>query len=155
MGWLFNYNWSLSDVKRHILNYHSVVAHRSTNYGRHLWVVVENEGERFIELYLISKSNGGYGYKGMTEMCGPFATDCPLELLDLAPLPPESGFSASWREKVRKQASQKKARKQVEVGSIVKVYGKEYKVLGKKKRSYQVQSLQNGKVYLCSAAKME
>lgn len=161
MGWTSCGSWrNPSDVKREILSWYQkdgvkLLAHRSTSYGRNLWLAIEKDGERFIALYLISKAGGDYAYKGMTEMCGPCETDCPLALLELVPessLPKESGYSAKWREGVRKQASVRK--REIEVGSTVKVYGKEYRVLGKHKRSYKVQSLENGMVYRCSAAKM-
>lgn len=54
-------------------------------------------GERFIEVALIEKDRGCYGYKSMDEGMGPyFAEGCPLEFLELAP-----ERSPAWRARVR------------------------------------------------------
>jgi hypothetical protein len=59
---------------------------------------------RFIRVDLIMGNRikgGGYewGYKGMTESCGPCEVSCPLSYLDMVPDP--GGYATDWRAKVR------------------------------------------------------
>jgi hypothetical protein len=66
---------------------------------------------RFIRVDLIMGSRvkgGGYewGYKGMTESCGPCEVSCPLKYLDMVPDP--GGYATGWREKVREWHAKRK-----------------------------------------------
>lgn len=89
-----------------------VIAYRVV--GDNLWSVREctvtavdgkviKDRERVLLLDLMEPSSTGWGYKGMDEAMGPYETNCPVEFLDLAPMP-AGPYAASWREKVRANA---------------------------------------------------
>src|SRR5260370_40621778 len=78
------------------------IAHKTV--GNCLWVVFEHNSEdraaRFIGLYLLEKQRGyGWGYKPMDERMGPCELSCPLQFLDITPLP-ASPYPEAWRAKV-------------------------------------------------------
>ena len=63
-----------------------------------------------------------FGYKDMTEHCGPYYYDCPLSLLEMTDEP--TGESAiAWRKKVRDYHAAKKARAKPAAGLVIQ-YGK-------------------------------
>jgi hypothetical protein len=62
-----------------------------------LWLVRERDGERWIECCcLIMTDDKQHGYKRIHEADGPFATNCPLEFLEMAP-----SCCEEWRQSVR------------------------------------------------------
>lgn len=62
------------------------------------------------------------GYKDMTESMGPNCYSCPLEYLEMVPMP-ESPFAEEWRESVR--AWHKKRTRKFTIGEEIKlVYSK-------------------------------
>ena len=154
MGWTSGYK-SAAEIRRELNTVRTsvkVVRQTSTYYGRHFWTLYETaDGRRFIHLDLIEKAGNGWGYKGMSEEAHPFYYDCPSSLLA------EAGETTSkdvlaWREKVR--AFHERTTVTYNVGDRVMVYGKLYRVVGTIKRSYQIESLENSRIYKCSAAKM-
>lgn len=159
MGWNGDFS-SLKEIKEHLNNHlgdRKILDEAATNYGRNLWRLYETvEGERYICLYLIQKHEGALLYKDISESMGPLEVDCPLRFLERAPQP-EGEFAAEWRQKVQEYHQNKKEsqKAQFEVGSEVTIYGKQYRVMGKIKRSYAVQSLETGKVYRCGPTKMK
>jgi hypothetical protein len=72
--------------------------------GNVLWTVQEItkyfhngiESRCFIGCYLLSKSEGDWGYRPMDEGMGPYQYNCPLKYLAMAP-----EANKEWREKVR------------------------------------------------------
>jgi len=154
MGWTYGWN-SQSELKKYILKEalksERVLAHKSTNYGRHLWVVYQTENERFILLFLLSKNGadscGVWGYKDLSESCHPYYYDCPLDFLEMVP-----EGCAEWRAEVRNLAARRNT--EYNEGDSVTVYGKPYKVIGKIKKSYKIVS-PAGKIYKCSSEKMQ
>lgn len=65
------------------------------------WEVVgtgETTGAPFIVCYLMQK-HGTWGYKDLTESCGPLYHSCPESYLDLAP-EPDDDFAREWRARV-------------------------------------------------------
>jgi len=78
-----------------------------TVIGDKLWLAVEPaEGAHpktfgYIMLFLLMENPGyGWGYKPISEDMGPCYYDCPKHWLDMIP-DPKTGYSTSWREKVR------------------------------------------------------
>lgn len=109
MGWDFTKGASKQDVVKEILSGGGKpeeflpIAHKVV--GRCLWVVWEHNSvdrnARFIGLYFLDKNPGyGWGYKAMEESQGPYEVSCPLQFLDITPLP-DSPYSQEWRDKVR------------------------------------------------------
>lgn len=73
--------------------------------GMCLWAVQESvptvgPPNRFIALFCLGGDPEGWGYKGMSEDCGPHYDSCPLSYLDIAPIV-RSETSAEWRKRVR------------------------------------------------------
>jgi len=109
MGWDFTKDASKADIVRKCL-YGSAkpteyfpIAYRVVSNC--LWVVFEHISDdrsaRFIGLYLLQKKSGfGWGYNSMEEAMGPCEVSCPLQFLEITPLP-NSPCAEAWREKVR------------------------------------------------------
>lgn len=114
MGWSFSCNdigrkahiESLTN-QRHFSNGYIPITHRVV--GNHVWQLVQRpDGPKFIVLDLIAKERGGgWGYKSMTEDCGPYFFDCPPALLDKAD-PPATANAEAWRIKVFEYADRQK-----------------------------------------------
>ena len=115
MGWDFTKDASRHDIVKECLSggakpaEYFPIAHKTV--GNCLWVVFEHNSEdrnaRFIALYLLQKQNGfGWGYKAMEESMGPIEVCCPLQFLEIAPLP-QSPYAQNWREKVRAYHAEK------------------------------------------------
>lgn len=154
MGWSFG--WSSPSSLRAELNALrgslTIVKQASTCYGRHLWTLYEKpDGGRFINLDLIQKSGGDWGYKDIDEGMGPVECDCPLAFLDAAS-EPSNEYAKAWREKVR--AFHAKNARKYAPNDVVLVYGKRYRVIEQVKRSYRVVGIADGRVYKCPPSKM-
>jgi len=159
MGWL--YGWETrAQVVSHLLGDRNfdVLTSKSTACGGRLWVVLEptyesrERDEPFIALFLISKSDGLWGYKDMCESTGPGYYDCPLALLELAPVK-----DPEWREAVRAEAARRKTT--FTKGDRVLIYGCEYEVLAPNKRSYHLYKVMDdgslgSRLYRSTPAKM-
>lgn len=115
MGWEHTKGASKADIiKRCLLGSakpteYSPIAHKTV--GNCLWVVFEHDSvdrnARFIALYLLAKEQGfGWGYKAMEESMGPYEVSCPLQFLEITPLP-DSPYAQEWREKVREYHAKK------------------------------------------------
>jgi hypothetical protein len=158
MGWTFGYS-SLQEIAQEKIAAYSnrdgfkLLGHAATNYGRHLWLAIETPKQaQVIVLYRMERRGGDWGYKDMDESMHPFYYDCPLSLLDLVPGDNSDG-SLAWRMGVKEY--HRRASQTFQPGERVTVYGKPYEVMAQVKRSYQIKSLNTGKVYRCSARKME
>lgn len=60
-----------------------------------------------------------FGYKDMTEDCGPNAIECPERVLDLL-TPTESKWALEWRAKCRERLATKKAVPKVKPGDVIR-----------------------------------
>lgn len=91
--------------------------------GSTLWAVQapsDRPGQAFIACYLLGADQGAWGYKDMTESCGPVQNSCPVKYFDLVPDP--GGFATAWRERCRaRTASMAQAAKSLQVGAVVKL----------------------------------
>lgn len=114
MGWYGIYGAKPKDLKKNILSElgDSLVDHKTTCYGRRLWVVAKSHtGQKLIGLYLMQKGGHVWMYKPMDETMHPYYYDCPLSLLKKVDEPINEN-SEKWREKVRYyHTQQKKLRK--------------------------------------------
>jgi hypothetical protein len=155
MGWTFGYAGPAEirrDLKLFADRTLKVVAQAATCYGRHLWTLYEmGSGRRFVHFDLIEKRGGDWGVKSMDESTGPLYYDCPLALLDGASAP-SNEHAKAWREKVRDLHA--KSTRQYSSGDVVIIGTRRYRVIEQVKRSYHVLSLDSGRVYKCSPAKM-
>ncbi len=85
------------------------------------WAVWERTIERngvqvepeqcWITCDLIRCDSGEWGYKDMSEACGPFYFSCPLKYLDLVPLE-RYGGNADWRQQVREHHARQREKRQ-------------------------------------------
>lgn len=111
MGWSYGFD-SIDQIKRHVTR--ERVDHDGRGYktitsvvrGTRLWTVMANcvfddnkrvIEKRFICLFLLGyhRRTKDYGYKDVTEACGPCEYDCPYSFLAMAP-----EENAEWRAKV-------------------------------------------------------
>jgi hypothetical protein len=114
--------------------------------GNRLWYVAKDSesGSDFIGLCLLSKSEGHWGYKSLSESMGPYYYDCPLKFLEET-----AGVSSAnqeWRELVHEEAK-KKGRK-ISVGDKIVAYNRTYQILedlGRK--GFAVENIENGTKY--------
>ena len=93
MGWLFTRGASKDDVVQELLRQSPPVEYALC--ANTLWLVAECRGQRFIACFLLEAGGDGWGYKAMEEAMHPYYYDCPLRLLELAPV-----ASEEWRRKV-------------------------------------------------------
>lgn len=148
MGWLFGFS-SASDVKDSLNRERSkrfkIVDQASTNYGRHLWTVLQPaEGKSFIVLDLLEKHEGDWGYKDITEDMHPFYYDCPLRLIEAAG-PTDHEESNKWRAAVIAHREQQK--RTFDEGSFIECYGTLYQVVEKKGRSMIVRRMRDRSIF--------
>ena len=155
MGWTFGYS-KPSEIKQMVLNsfketgYYELIDIKSTQYGKHMWVAIKNKetNQSIILLYLIQKNAGrdGWGYKDMDESMGPYVHDCPLELIEKTTGDGRE-YSINWRKAVVEYHATRKHNAKANIGDVVEVYGKKYKLIEKIRRSWRAESLENGRVY--------
>lgn len=130
MGWLISYDftkkdqiedlikgWDIPDTNR------SQVCLGHSVRGNVLYAVFqtrtngEPSSDAYIAVFLLRKDRGyGWGYKDMTESCGPFVYDCPEKIFKLAPVVTHP----DWREKCRNKAAAKKASAPLVPGTVVR-----------------------------------
>jgi hypothetical protein len=86
-----------------------------------------------------SRSKGEFGYKELTENCGPYSANAPVRMIDLldklAPIDPldarqSAQWALTWRNKCRENAKRKPKTK-VKKGDIVKFspHGREFELI--------------------------
>jgi hypothetical protein len=145
MGWLFGFEWrTCAIIKDHIRKdiasdpTATLVAERSTKYGKHFWTVVKLDRPSGVYTTVIlfkldySKRDDCWGYKDISESMGPVELDCPVSLLDMCS-EPVGEYTGPWRERVRKLAAARKVKH--EIGARVVMQGTWFLVVGKRKRS--------------------
>lgn len=131
MGWTHLYNCPdknqvIAECTRESSN-HVCVA--KSVHNNSLWTVWKNKTTQNLEivLFLLSKDQGSWGYKDMSEGMGPYYYDCPLSFLEMVPEPTDSPHSKGWREAVRKYHTKEKEHRSVikslKIGSMVRLNG--------------------------------
>ena len=73
------------------------------------------KSHRFIEIDLLkygkdNQCGSTWGYKDMTEECGPYNYSCPLSYLDMVP-EPDSEYARNWRKGVREYHDKRRAQR--------------------------------------------
>ena len=105
MGTFSGY-YSRKDIVSDIVNQYtserfSIIDRKATNFGRHLWILIQpKQGPSFVCLFKLSSYRGDWGYKPIDESMGPCYHDCPVSLLDKAD-PATTEYAIRWRERVR------------------------------------------------------
>lgn len=164
MGWLFTCDPSFNKA-RQVSEFRSpgswsegttLLADRVV--GNHYWAALQDKsGAKFIFLALMKGGgkNSGWGYKDMTEHCGPYYYDCPLSLLEMTDEP--TGESAiAWRKKVREYHAAKKARAKPAAGLVIQ-YGKfSYRLIESAgpRKGWRVVQLETGDTYRMTAKQL-
>lgn len=166
MGWTFSYNWQQKkDIVEHCLDFgenYKVLKHSVK--GNHLWVLAQHikdnkPGVMFIALFLLSKSQGEWGYKDLDDTCGPYYYDCPISYVKAVK---ESGrelskTSSEWMEKVEQHhtivAEKRKKSKALKPGDKVNFQGVIYQLIKKYGGRYgwEVRSMQDHGIYRMKA----
>lgn len=132
---------------------------RSSVVGNHHWYVVEvNGGRRFIGLDLMAGGgkDSGWGYKGLSESCGPSAIDCPVSFFADVSVP-EGDYAKGWREKVIANQAAQKAKKQALVaGSVVRYGEHEYRLVCPvaPRKGWQVLRVSDGQAFRMQAQQL-
>ena len=141
----------LLQITKNPTSHLNIIDHKSTNYGRRLWVAYEykNKSLSFIALYLIGKHSSDYGYKDMDETMGPSYYDCPLSLINKT-TGDSSRYSQDWRDQVKAYHQNIKNNSVLKDGDVVDVYGEKFKIIEKRKRSYRAERVKDGKRFRVS-----
>jgi hypothetical protein len=86
-------------------------------------------------VFMTKRAKGEFGYKDVSEDCGPYQYDAPLKMINmldqLAPEP--SGYAAKWRAAVRERYAAKRARPVFAVGMRVLLGAREFELLAPRK----------------------
>lgn len=133
MGWTHCYAWrTAAQAKAGILQEieaSRVLAHGGS--GNEFYVALRGREGRpdFIALFLLSQSDGCWGYKDMDESMGPIYYNVPKKVLKAVPNPPCES-AARWRAAVAKVAEDKAAKKAIRPGQRVELFGTEYTYRG-------------------------
>lgn len=127
MGWTYPFGASREDRTKPwerevngIFIKTTCLAHcfRGGRFSGVLWAVWERTSpqtrqpsQRWITCDLIRCHSGEWGYKDMSEACGPFYYSCPLKHLELVPIK-QHGGNAEWREQVHQHHARQKEKRQ-------------------------------------------
>lgn len=72
-------------TKRNFASGVKLLDHRKTQYGRHLWILLQlPDNQKIIGFYFIQKRSDGWWYKPMDETMHPYYWDCPVSLIQAA-----------------------------------------------------------------------
>jgi hypothetical protein len=104
--------------------------------GNHLWYLYQQpDGIKTIGLFLMASGGRemGWGHKGISESMGPYETDCPLSLLNMAGDVAPNESAAQWRERVRQHHAVTKTVSKswatLSHGRLIELDGVQYEVL--------------------------
>jgi len=112
-----------NDLTRQILAKWDILGKKQTRDG--IWYAIQRGEEKFIYFGLITRYQGEFNLKTISESMGPSYYCCPVKFFDLVPCP-EGNYAPAWREKVRALDERKKFRPYV--GLQFELYGKHYTV---------------------------
>ena len=158
MGWLYGW-FDRKSMVAHLLkgeeNEHTKFEKIANAFtGNNMWVVWErtmkkdNTVYRFIALYMMNRMGQEgdpchWGYKDIDESMGPCQVNCPMALLQLAPLTPTTekyDYAVQWRKDVEGYWNQRKLAaeyaKTMKRGQVFTAHGREYTFHGLYKRDY-------------------
>jgi hypothetical protein len=135
MGWFYSWNKTKAQLLEELRESDRftkpwVILHSSV-VGNNHWYLLHNPETKQVNIGLDMLSAGGkdegWGYKPLTENCGPCEVNCPLTFLARASEP--TGYAIEWREKVRAHHAKRKEKKGLCTGSVVKYGGHDYRLL--------------------------
>lgn len=87
-------------VKMYSNDIFTIIDRKATNFGRHLWMLIQpKQGPSFVCLFKLSSYQGDWGYKAIDESMGPCYWDCPVSLIQQAD-PPTTEYATDWRNDV-------------------------------------------------------
>lgn len=148
---------------RHVID-HAVVGHN-------LWCVItiQHDGveRRLVTLDILKRDRGCWGNKSISEDMGPYETNCPLRLLDLAG-EPINKYAAEWRDNVRRAHARRANRRklaaklrcgdqvrQAGVDDVFTIIDTEYRGDGRKRPIIIGRSEKDGGLYKISKTRLE
>lgn len=170
MGWTSSWQWpSKTDVVNYVNsrdtigNDHDVI--KSTVRGNRLWRLIAHKKkdviiDLFVDVVLIQKfSKGEWGYKIISDSCGPAYYDCPLGYIESSEkiLGQTSRWLVGWRQKVRHYHAKKRETKKItstlSKGQVLEYGSKRYRLidLAGKRRGWNVCCLDDGRQYRMKA----
>jgi hypothetical protein len=89
-------------------------------------------------VFMTKRAKGEFGYKDVSEDCGPYQYGAPLKMINmldqLAPEP--SGYALKWRAAVRERYAARRARPVLAVGARVILGDREYELLSERRSLY-------------------
>lgn len=107
-----------------LLDYNPYIKDYKLN-GKELWAIMEpqktdTQQTNFLEVFVLEKSNGVWGYKNMDESMGPYYYNCPQAFIDMVPV-----ANQEWRDQRVKWLADKTKTKtlknSINVGDTVKL----------------------------------
>lgn len=170
MGWLFGH-YDRKSLVRQLTEGNGVKTLKRCFVGNNMWAVQEYQREgmshpiRFICLYMmqgnprVTNDPCNWGYKDLSEDMGPYQVSCPISYIELVEAhEKEHGYEPTshapeWRKSVR-EAHARKHRKLVE-GSIISLYGREYKVGGMAGNRRIIWSQEDNRMYGLKRSQMK
>jgi len=151
MGWTWTYNLIdkkqiIEEVTRDNTFYKFL---KKAVYNNSLWTLWLNINtqQKEIVLFILSKRNGSWGYKNISEIEYRFYYDCPLSFLKEAKV-----TCMEWRNHVysyhKQESKRKELLKKIDIGDIVKIRDcnlTEFEII--KIKPLLGKSIKNGKYY--------
>jgi hypothetical protein len=146
MGWLFGH-YDRKSLINHLTQGNGVKTLKNCFVGNHMWAVQEYQREgmthpvRFICLYMmqgnpkVTDDPCNWGYKDVSEDMGPYQLSCPVGYIEMVEAHEKEfgyepgSYAPAWRQSVRERAA--KAKRKLEPGTKISLYGREYTVQGK------------------------
>lgn len=127
MGWLFTWNSTKEELLVRLRSPSRFVEGcellQSSVVGNNHWYLLKDKTGLIsigLDKMAAGGKNEGWGYKDMSEFCGPVEVNCPLGFL--AKASPPTGYAIEWREKVRAYHAKRKEKKTLTPGIVLK-YG--------------------------------
>lgn len=130
MGWYFTHGATRGDIIEELTHEQRTDERvfrtlRKCFRGNTMYTLHEGgkhgETKKWIGVYLLQRSDVGWGYKDMDESMHPYYYDCPVSYLDAADEPTTEN-AEKWREVVRRKAAER-ARKKPKVGETWSLRG--------------------------------
>lgn len=115
MGWTFSRSViNKKDIISQVLTENGYITKHSV-VNNEMWAVEERPGKpKQIVLFLLSKQDGHWGYKDITEAQGPFYFSCPQKYLKETPVQ-----NQNWRDGVGLFHTQKTLQRNLRLGATV------------------------------------
>lgn len=157
MGYDFHHNATKKDIvaflKARKSDNGKVI--EGTVTGNYLWMLVEVDGVKSIELAILTKAGSDFGYKLIGEGAGPYHYGCPAKLVAKAD-PASSEYAAEWRKKNAAALERDARAAERKVGDVVR-YGKfEYRLVRPLNRgAFVVSRVSDGLEFSMCAAKFK